>query len=354
MTIQLDKVWEDYELGGLEQKLQELFPTSPPDFKGLLQRLLRGDILGCISDAIQMVIDDFVADFASIKQIFIWILVLGIIAALLSHFIEIFDNHQIADIGFYFTYLLMIVILMKCFLESASVAASAMERIVEFIQVFIPAYFLSIGVAQGSLTASAGYQILILIIYIVENVLLQLVLPFIYCYVLLSVVNGLWIEERLALLVESMEKGIKFLLKSLLGTVIGISALQSMITPAIDSVNTGILQKVVGAIPGIGDAADGVMETVVGSAVILKNSLGTVLLLLLIVVAAVPLLQILITACLLKFAAGLLGVVSDKRITACTNKVGSGSELLFKTVGTAVLLFLITISIAAYTTNRGF
>lgn len=354
MTIQLDKVWEDYELGGLEQKLQELFPSSPPDLEGLLQRLLRGDILGCISDSIRMVIDGFIADFGSLKQIFIWILVLGIIAALLSHFIEIFDNHQIADIGFYFTYLLMIIILMKCFMESASVASSTMGRIVEFIQVFIPAYFLSIGVAQGSLTASAGYQILILIIYVVENILVRLVLPFIYCYVLLSVVNGLWIEERLAMLVESMEKGIKFLLKSLLGMVIGISALQSMVTPAIDSVNTGILRKVVGAIPGIGDAADGVMETVVGSAVILKNSLGTILLLLLIVMAAVPLLQILVTACLLKVAAGLLGVVSDKRITACTNKVGCGSELLFKTVGTAVLLFLITISIAAYTTNRGF
>lgn len=354
MTIQMDKVWEEYELGGLEQKLQELFPSSPPDLGGLLQRLLKGDILGCISDFIQMIIDGFVADFASLRQIFIWILVLGIIAALLSHFIEIFDNHQIADIGFYFTYLLMIVILMKCFLESASVAAATLERIVEFIQVFIPAYILSIGIAQGSLTASAGYQILILIIYIVENVLLRLVLPLIYSYVLLSVVNGLWIEERLALLVESMEKGIKFLLKSLLGMVIGISALQSMITPAIDSVNTGMLQKIIGAMPGIGDAADGVMETVVGSAVILKNSLGTVLLLFLIAVAAVPLLQILITACLLKVAAGLLGVVSDKRITSCTNKVGSGSELLFKTVGTALLLFLITISIAAYTTNRGF
>lgn len=354
MTIQMDKVWEDYELGALEQKLNDLFPSSPPDLEGLLQRLLKGDILGCILDTVQMIIGGFSANLASIKQVFIWILVLGIAAALLSHFIEIFDNHQIADIGFYLTYLLMIVILTKCFLEAAGVAASAMERIVEFIQVFIPAYFLSIGVAQGGLTASAGYQLLILIIYIVENTLLKLVLPLIYSYVLLSVLNGLWIEERLTLLVEGMEKGIRFLLKALLGTVIGVSALQSMITPAIDSVKAGTLQKVISAIPGVGDAADGVVQTVVGSAVIIKNSLGIMLLLLLIGMAAVPLLQILITACLLKAAAGLLGVVSDKRITACTNMVGSGGELLFKTVGTALLLFLITISIAAYTTNRGF
>lgn len=354
MTIQMDKIWKDYELGSLEQKLEELFPSSPPDLESLLQRLMKGDVLGCIRDFFRTTIQSWTGGFSSLKQIFIWILVLGIVAALLSHFIEIFDNHQIADIGFYFTYLLMIVILMKCFMEASSVAVSAMERILEFIQVFIPAYFLSIGVAQGSLSASAGYQILILIIYIVENILVKLVLPLIYSYVLLSVVNGLWIEERLTLLVEAVEKGIRFLLKTLLGMVTGISALQSMITPAIDSVKSGTLQKAIGAIPGVGDAADGVMETVVGSAVIIKNSLGIVLLLILLALAAAPLLQILITAGLLKVAAALLGVVSDKRITTCTNKVGSGSELLFKTVGTAILLFLITISIAAYTTNRGF
>lgn len=354
MTIQMDKIWKDYELGGLEQKLEELFPFSPPDLESLLQRLIKGDVLGCIRDFFGTTIQGFMGGFASLKQVLIWILVLGIAAALLSHFMEIFDNHQIADIGFYFTYLLMIVILMKCFVEASSVAVSAMENIVEFIQIFIPAYFLSIGVAQGSLTASAGYQILILIIYIVENVLLKLVLPLIYSYVLLSVINGLWIEERLTLLVESVEKGIRFLLKTLLGMVTGVSALQSMITPAIDSVKAGTLQKAIGAIPGVGDAADGVMETVVGSAVIIKNSLGIALLIILLGLAAAPLLQILITAGLIKAAAALLGIVSDKRITACTNKVGSGSELLFKTVGTAVLLFLITISIAAYTTNRGF
>lgn len=354
MTIQMDKIWKDYELGGLEQKLEELFPSSPPDLENLLQRLIKGDVLGCIRDFFRTAMQGFMGGFASLKQVLIWILVLGIVAALLSHFMEIFDNHQIADIGFYFTYLLMIVILMKCFMEASSVAVSAMESIVEFIQVFIPAYYLSIGVAQGSLTASAGYQILILIIYIVENVLLKLVLPLIYSYVLLSVINGLWIEERLTLLVDGVEKGIRFLLKILLGMVTGVSALQSMITPAIDSVKSGTLQKAIGAIPGVGDAADGVMETVVGSAVIIKNSLGIVLLIILLGLAAAPLLQILITAGLIKAAAALLGIVSDKRITACTNKVGSGSELLFKTVGTAVLLFLITISIAAYTTNRGF
>ncbi|MGN1146933.1 MAG: stage III sporulation protein AE [Lachnospiraceae bacterium] len=354
MEIDISKIWNDYQLGAIEKKLDELFPSLSFNMDDLFAKILSGDITGAIGAALHGVMDGLLAEFTSIKEIFIWIVVLGITAALISHFIEIFDNHQIADIGFYFTYLLMTVVLMKSFLNAADVAADTVQKIVDFIRIFIPAYFLSVGVASGTVTATAGYQLIILIIYMVENVLLTLILPLIYSYVLLSMINGLWIEERLALLVEGMGKAIRFLLKASIGIVTGISTFQSMITPAIDSVKATALQKTVSAIPGIGDAADGVVEVVLGSAVVIKNSIGLVLLLLLVSISAVPLLKLLLTACLLKAAAAFLGIVSDKRITACTDKVGNGSQLLFQVAGTSMLLFMITISVAAYTTNRGF
>lgn len=354
MTIDIEQIWDEYQLNSLEDQLGNLFPQRNWSLKEMFSQILSGDILGGISDTIQLIIDGLVAEVSSIRTVFIWILVLGIVAAVISHFIGIFDNHQIADIGFYFTYLCMIVILIKCFMTTVSVATTAMENIVSFIRVFVPAYFLSVGVATGTLTSSVGYQLVILIIYMVEHVLTTLVLPLISSYVLLAVVNGLWAEEKLGLLAEGIEKAIKFLLKAAIGIVTGISAFQSMITPAIDSVKATALHKTIAAIPGIGDAADGVMDVVLGSAVLIKNSIGVILLLLLIGVAAAPLCKIFIMAFLMKVAAAVLGVVSDKRIVACTDKVGTGSQLLFKTAGTALLLFMITISIAAYTTNRGF
>lgn len=354
MTVDIGTIWEDYQIGALEEELQNLFPANEFHLEDLFAQILSGDILGSISNAIHTAIRGMAAELNAVREIFIWIMVLGIVAALISHFIQIFDNHQIADIGFYFTYLLMTVILMKSFLKAAAVATDTIKNIVHFIQIFIPAYFLSVGVATGGVTAMSGYQLIILIIYMVEHILLTLILPLIYSYVLLSLINGLWIEERLGLLVEGMEKAIRFLLKAALGLVTGASVFQSMITPAIDSVKATTLQKAVAAIPGVGDAADGVVEVVLGSAVVIKNSIGLVMLLILLMITAVPLIKILITSCLLKAAAAFLGVVSDKRITACTDKVGNGSQLLFKVVGTSLLLFMITISVAAYTTNRGF
>lgn len=354
MSVNITDVWEKYGLGEVEDKLAGIFPESGFSLEEMFAKILSGDVLGGISYALQSALGGVLAEISSLKDIFVWILLLGISAALISHFIDIFDNHQIADIGFFFTYLLMSVLLLKCFRESAEVATQAMGNIVDFITAFIPAYILSVGVASGSVTATAGYQLVLLLIYLVENVLLTLVLPLIHSYILLTMINGVWAEERLTLLVEGLEKLIRFLLKVLLGLVTGLSLLQTMITPAIDSVKTTLLHKAASAIPGIGDAADGVVELMLGSAVLIKNSIGVVMLIILLVIALSPLVKILVLSFLLKAAAAFLGMVSDKRLTACTDKVGNGGQLLFKTVGTSVLLFLVTISIAVHTTNRGF
>lgn len=352
--MEIDRIFEDYNLFGIEDKLETLFPENQINLEELFGRILTGDIIGGLSDTLNSAIQAVIAHFSSLKDIFIWIMILGILAALISHFIEVFDNHQIADIGFYFTYLLMVAILMKCFLQSSLTAAGTIDKIVSFVRIFIPAYFMSVGVATGTVTATTGYQLILLIIYLVEKILFTVILPLINSYVLLSILNGIWTEEKLSLLVEGMEKIIRFLLKASLGVVTGISVLQSMITPAIDSVKASALQKTISAIPGIGDVTDGVVEMVLGSAVVVKNSIGLVMLLLLLAVAAAPLLEILITAFLMKAAAAFLGIVSDKRVTSCTDKVGNASQLLLRTTGTSLLLFLITISVAAYTTNRGF
>ena len=228
-----------------------------------------------------------------------------------------------------------------------------MENILVFIRLLVPTYLMAVGVASGTATAGASYQLVLLLIYGVERVLVGGLLPFIYSYVLLAVVNGVWIEEKLSLLMELLEKAIKAALKAIIGVVTGISIFQAVITPVIDTAKSSTLQRVVSAIPGIGGAADSMASLVIGSAVVIKNSIGVVLLILLVSMCMAPLLQILLTACCLKLAAAVMGIVSDKRITACTNKVGEGSMMLLRLTGTALLLFLISIAIVAVSTNHG-
>ena len=350
--IQPESIWENYGLQTLQQELDRLFPEYDISMNRLLEQLLQGDILGSITGLMQSSVHGFLGYFDSLKNILIWLLILGLASSLITHFAEIFDKHQISDLSFFFLYLLFMTVLLKCYQETAAAVIDLLENIVLFMKLMIPTYMLAVGVASGISTVSVTYQVMLVLIYIVENFLQEGILPFVQIYMFLIMMNGIWVEEKLALLIELIKKGIGTALKASVGVVTGISVFQSMITPAINSVKSTVLQKVISAIPGIGNAAEGAMELVLGAAVIIKNSIGIICLLILLIICAAPLAYIFILAWILRVAAAILGLVSDKRLISCTNQMGEACMLLFRTAATAVLLFLISISVIALTTGR--
>ena len=334
--------------------MRSLFPEYQLSLSKLMEDILAGDIMGAMTGFLQGIISGMSMSVSGMKNILVWLVVLGVVSALMTHFIEIFDKHQIADLGFYFIYLLMSAILLRNFGQVLQTATETIENIVTFVKLLVPTYLLAVGLATGTTTVSAYYQLLLLMIYGAEKVLVGVVLPLIYSQCLLSMVNGIWAEEKLNLLINLCEKCIGWILKASIGIVTGVSIFQSVITPVIDSVKKSTLQKAISAIPGVGNAADGVVELVVGSAVVIKNSIGVVLLILLLVMCAVPLLEIFFVGMLLKTAAAFMGIISNKRLTTCVDDTGNACMLLFRTTGTAMLLFLITLSVVATATNRGF
>lgn len=350
--MDLSIVWQDFGLDRLQEGMNTLFPQKSLSLEQLLGKVMSGDIVGALTELFTGSISGFQAQLAGMKNILVWLLVLGILSSLMHHFVEIFDRHQVADISFYFMYLLFSAVLLGSFSQAAQVAEETMENVILFVKLLVPAYLMSVGVAAGSVTAGASYQVMLLVIYGVEHILLSVILPLIYCFVMLSMINGVWAEEKLTLLIELLGKVVGWILKAAIGVVTGISLFQTLITPLVDSVKSSALQKALSSLPGVGNLADGAVELVLGSAMVLKNSIGVVLLLLLLAMCAAPLIKIAMIAFILKCAAAFMEIVSDKRITACANRTGDGGLLLLRTAGTAMVLFLIAISACTASVKR--
>lgn len=343
--MDLDAIWQDYGLDRLAAGIQQLFPKTEISVKQLFEQVISGDILGALSNLLAGGAAGITGQLSGMKNVFIWLLVLGIVSSLITHFVEIFDVHQVADMSFYFMYLLFTAILLKCFSQAADTALQTLEDITLFIRLLVPAYLISVGISTGAVTVSVVCQLMLLVIYGVEYILSGWVVPLVYSFVMLSMVNGIWVEEKLTMLIELLEKAVGWILKGAVWVVTGISIFQALITPVVDSVKKSALQKIVSAIPGVGDVADGAVELVLGSALVIKNSIGVVLLILILVLCAAPLLKIGLIAGVLKCSAAFMGVVGDKRITTCVNRAGDGGLLLLKTTATAILLFLISIAV---------
>ena len=354
MEPDVQSIWQDYGLGELQAGLDSLFPQHRLSLQNILEDVLSGNIIGMLGDIFLSLSDGILQQLAGFKNIFVWLLLLGIAASVMTHFADVFNKSQIADLSYYFMYLLLAAVLLKCFMYVSEVGLQVLENIVLFITMSIPAFLLSVGVATGTTTVSAYSFLFIWLIYGVQMLLGRVVFKMVSVYVVLTLLNGIWIEERLSLLAEFLKKAILFILKAAMGVVTGISVFQTLITPVIDSAKSSIFQKALSSIPGIGDVSDSVVGMVLGSALIIKNTIGVVVLIALLVICAVPMFQIFAMAWMLRIVAAVLGVISDKRLVECTNKVGEGCMLMLRTAATAVVLFLIVICVLAMATNRGF
>lgn len=347
----MEVVWDEYGMEQLEQGMSELFPEYEISLTNLLDCILAGDLIGVLGSLFSDSIGVVLGQVDGMKNILLWLVILGIVSALMTHFVEIFDRHQVADLSFYYMYLLMSAVMLKCFAQAVETTLEVIENIILFVKILFPTYLLAIGVANGATTVGAYSQLLILIIYGVEKILLSVVLPLIFTFLILTIINTIWVGEKLSLMIDLVKKGVGFVLHVSIGIVTGISLFQSVITPMVDSAQRTALQKAVSVIPGIGSVTNSVVELATGAAVIIRNTIGVALFSLLLLLCLAPLFKIFLTMVLFKCAAALMGIVSDRRITSCADQTGDATLLLLRTAGTAMLLFLIIIAIVATSTG---
>lgn len=347
-------IWGKSGLTEVADQISNLMPEYNFDMEAVFLKIIKGDIIGAFKLMGSGIKEKFITEIAGMKNLFAAILMLGVMSAIFNNFSEIFKNHQISEISFYFLYLLLMSVLMKSFLTASEIAGETVESITIFIKLFIPTYCMALGASTGITTAAVYYQFMILLVFAVQKLILSVLIPLIYSYVILALLNGIWAEERLSLILEFIKKGVGLGLKLAIGAITGISFFQTIITPVIDSLKNSAVKKAISVIPGIGNLAEGVTEMIVGSAILIKNSIGVLMLLLLLFLCLMPLCKLLLIAVVLKGSAALSGIVSDKRITSCTDRVADAGIMLLKAVFTAVALFIITIAIVAYSTGKMF
>lgn len=354
MNMDFSSLYGQYDFSSMEEKFESLFPTWDISFKELILEVMKGNGAEVITGQVKEIFYLLTSELDAVRFVCVTLLLIGIISTVFMNFSGIFPNQQIGDLGFKFTYLITIIFLIKVNAEVFTVAKTGLDSCISFLQVFLPCYFIVVGTAGGSATAFGFYQVFLIGVYMVEQVLVTLILPLISCYMLLCIMNGILEEERLSMFIRIVKNGVRTFLKVLLTLAAGSGLFQSAITPVIDTVKMNAVKKTVEIIPGIGELADGSVQVLLGMSVLLKNALGIGFVVLLLFICAIPILKVFLFMIVIKGTAALMGLSADRRITGCTNAFGDGIMLLLQTMITAVMFFLILVLIVTFTANRGF
>lgn len=346
-----DTLFKAFDFGEVNQVLEDILPEEKMDFGETVRKVIKGDVKFSVELLEKLVTEQLFYEFRENKKTVIHILMIAIIAAVFTNFSNVFQNRQIGEISFYVLYLLLITICLSTFQILIDGVGVHLERLTSFMRVLGPLYFLAVAISTGSGTSVIFYNLLLFLIYIVELLILNFLLPLLHIYMVIRVLNNLSTEEYLSKFAELIEFIVTWTLKTLLAAIIGLNVIQGLISPALDSLKRGMLTKSVEAIPAIGDALGGTAEIVLGTAVLVKNGIGVTGAIICIVLCVIPLLQMFVMAFLYKLTSAFIQPVSDKRIVGCVSGMGEGCQILLRVIFTTGMLFLLTIAIVTATTT---
>lgn len=343
--MNMEHYLEQLDLTEMMAELNGFFPDFSWNLTAVFEQIMAGNWKECGSLLWKGISGAFLNEAAGMKGLLASILILGMLSVLISSFMTSFENYQIAEIAHYIFYLLLLAVLLKIFSASYKTAQQVLNEMTRFSKLVLPALCLSLGPAAGTVTAAGYYELALALIFLVETFLLNLCLPLMPVFMLLLLMNGVWEEGKLASLMELLEKGLCAAAKFSLAAVTGMSVLQSMVAPALDGLKRSAAQKAVSAIPALGGLAENTAQLLVGSAVLLKNSLGLFALVLLAGLVAIPFLELFAYGSLLKIAGALIGIVADRRLTACVNRTADAVFLTLRLTATGAACFFILAAI---------
>ena len=346
-----EALFEEFDFSKLDQEMKTLFPDEKLSFREILMQLISENGGSTAGTVVQFIKETVFYQFGTNKKILVYMILIAVAAALFNNFTSVFQNRQVSEVSFYILYMLLMTLSLVTFQHTLQDTEQLLSYLTEFMKLLCPSYFLAVAFAAGSYSALVFYNIVLWIIYLVELVILELLMPIVHVFVMIQVLSNLTGEDLLSEFADLIRKGITWCLKTLLAGVVGINVLQGLLAPAIDTVKRSAVNRTVEAIPWIGDVTGGVAEVALGSAVLIKNGIGAAGMVIAVMVCAVPVIRLVLLAFIYKFVAAMVQPVSDKRITACIGGVSEGYGLLLQILLYTALFFLITLAVIAGATS---
>lgn len=340
-TETTEELLKEINLADVQKMLDDFMGADSFSMKEALIKLTRGERAFSKEAVQEFVYRFFFYQLDQEKELFVKLILLILLSAVFTSFAEVFENNQIGDISFFVVYLLFFTILMDSFSKMSSSLEKTISWMTEMMKGLAPAYYMTVCAASGAASAVVFYEGVLLMVWGIQWLLLTVLLPASGMYVLLQLVNSLSREEMLGKMAELLNTAVSWGLKSLLAAVVGLQIIRNLVAPVMDSVKRGLLSKAAGALPGVGNAVNMVTELVVTSAVLVRNCLGVVILVVFVLIGAGPMLYYGILSLLYRLLAAVAQPVSDRRMVRALGTMGEGCALLLRILFTAEVLCML-------------
>ena len=275
----------------------------------------------------------------------ITIVVIGIICSLIKNLQSAFSSDSISEIAFYACYALMIIVLTRTFIISLDLAKDIITEISGFMSKLLPILVVMLGVAGGFTESATMDPIVLGTTIIIPKIYLNIILPLILITFVLQFTNNISTEPKISNLCSLVKSSVLWIQGLILTVYIGLLTVRGITASTIDAVTLKTAKFTIdNFIPIVGKTFSDAIASVAGYSLIIKNAIGSVGLLVLILIILYPIIKIFLSSIILKISSSLLEPIADKRITKAVFSAGDSLILILSSVLCVSLMFFVLIA----------
>lgn len=273
------------------------------------------------------------------------IVVIGIICSLIKNLQSAFSSESISEIAFYACYALMIIVLTRTFIISLDLAKDIITQISGFMSKLLPILVVMLGVAGGFTESATMDPIVLGTTIIIPKIYLNIILPLILITFVLQFTNNISTEPKISNLCSLVKSSVLWIQGLILTVYIGLLTVRGITASTIDAVTLKTAKFTIdNFIPIVGKTFSDAIASVAGYSLIIKNAIGSVGLLVLILIILYPIIKIFLSSIILKISSSLLEPIADKRITKAVFSAGDSLILILSSVLCVSLMFFVLIA----------
>lgn len=237
--INSDILEDDSVIGSLNEITKD---KSDVTFYDIYESLKSGDVDSTIDMALKVFSNSVIYEVRTSRGLALQIIAVIVLG---STFAQLAGNmgEYVSAHGFMVTYMVLLSLLLGDFVLVQSIVQDTIGDVTEFMKAFYPMYASSVLYVSGPESAGYSQSVIILVIYICQNVIIKFILPLIKCGGLIALINNLGSEDYFSRMAGLMKSLAVWGMRTMFAVVTGINVVKSMIAPSMDRLSrNGILR----------------------------------------------------------------------------------------------------------------
>ena len=340
----LEELDTDTLLQTIEQQLQQELPSF--SVRNLFYQLINGGDLPAFSELLQQMLQTLLADTAGHFHLLGQLILLAIVFALLRQLEGSFGRGNIQNLSGIMVQAAAVLLILESGQQVLEYESAAVYRMTSCMMALLPVQMLLMTLLGNIRTAGLLQPSLLFMVQAAAVFFRTVLLPLVTMEFLLKLINSFSDTYRMTGLAAFLRKVILTSISFFIMLFLAVLSLQGIGGKVMDHLALRTARYIAGsAVPVVGGMLSGLMDTFLSGGLAIKNAVGVVGLLAILLLTVLPAVKILVLYFLYSFAAALLQPLGDTRMISLMEQAAGSFMLAFAVVALTGILFFFMILI---------